>query len=879
MTSISYTAKKHLSNELRQHLISFAITVCAMTIFCIIMRITPFGDNTFLYDDVRREFIQYYAYLKNAILGDGSLAYSRTKGMGGSMLGLYVNYISSPLNLIYVLFPVKMFPTVLTILLIFRMGLSSFTANVFLTHANVKRSVPFSVSFSMSLWVFVSVLNPLWLDAIIMFPLLACAVLEFSRDTKSVKKLLALVLLTSVQFYLNYYTACMMMIFFAIWMILRFIMGIIRFTDGLKVATGLITGILLICPVIYPVYQELTLSEKSVGGSFISLLFTDAHITNPLMVISKLFSFSIDGQQVMFGMPHLFCGTVMLPLLVFFFINKDIDKAIKKQCGILLSMLFVSFCISPLDLIWHAGNVPNGYPYRYAFLFVAVMITCCAYSFDIILDHYIGKKYTVPVFTNIQASFAITCIIEIIVLVFSRRLNMGWFSVKSGIISLLILAAEYILCHILMRKDYKFIYAIFALICICDLMVNQIKIVRASYMPCETLSEYQARYDDKSSKIESIKDKDDSFYRIEDIESDPYDNINDGMVYDYHSISHYSTGDHKSVRMFLKSLGFNYNQLYDKYLAGNTKTADSILNVKYLLTSEGTIQNTDIFPTAVAISSNSYLPSNGVIDDPFYFQTLIARAFAGIEDNNENTDNSDLFVAACIDNMKLSSSKEEQIATMTIDLTTNSDGNIYFYLQDLGNTSQNMIVSIDGVEISGYANASAIKILDLGYRDKGQHATITLTAYGDPAEADFGYPLIFTENMEVLSKYCDMSSSASVEIVEASATKLVLKKQDTDSIYSDDNNIILLSIPYENGFTAYGADTKESFEVSQAFGALTIIKVPEGYAGDIVLDYHIPGTKTGFILLIVGLVLLLIQYILYKPQTPVIRPFHHKSAS
>ena len=215
-----------------------------MTIFCIMMRITPFGDNTFLYDDVRREFIQYYVHLKHALMGDASLAYSRTKGMGGSMFGLFINYMSSPLNLIYVLFPVKAFPTVLTILIIFRMGLSAFTADVFLGHLNLKHTVAFSVSFAMSLWVFVSILNPLWLDAIIMFPLLSTAVLEFSKDTRSIKKLLVLVLLTAVQFYLNYYTACMMMIFFAIWMILRWLLKVISFSDGLRVATGLITGIL-----------------------------------------------------------------------------------------------------------------------------------------------------------------------------------------------------------------------------------------------------------------------------------------------------------------------------------------------------------------------------------------------------------------------------------------------------------------------------------------------------------------------------------------------------------------------------------------------------------------------------------------------------------
>lgn len=825
------------------------------------MRITPFGDNTFLYDDVRREFIQYYVHLKHALMGDASLAYSRTKGMGGSMFGLFINYMSSPLNLIYVLFPVKAFPTVLTILIIFRMGLSAFTADVFLGHLNLRHTVAFSVSFAMSLWVFVSILNPLWLDAIIMFPLLSTAVLEFSKDTRSVKKLLVLVLLTAVQFYLNYYTACMMMIFFAIWMILRWLLKVISFSDGLRVATGLITGILLICPVIYPVYKELTLSEKSVGGSFISNIFKDAYITNPIMVLSKLFTCSIDGSQVMFGMPHLFCGTIMIPLLVYFFLNKSLDKKLKKQCAFLLGILFISFCLSPLDLVWHAGNIPNGYPYRYAFIFVAVMITCCAYSFNIILDQGNGSGNTVPSFTCIMASFAITGALELLVVLLSFVIKMPWLSYKYGLVGIVLLGIECAISAIYFYKNKKVFIIILALVCMGDLMINQVKIVRAAFIPCEPLSEYQTRYDDKSIKIANIKADDDSFYRIEDIESNPYDNMNDSMVYSYHGISHYSTGDHKSVRMFLKDIGFNYNELFDQYADGNTYCANSILNIKYLLVPGGTVQNQSIFPAAVILPDDIYIPSEETIDDPFTFQMEIASTFAGMEKDISDTTTSenDLFVPAKINDMSIDQREDNDTTIMTIDLTSKSDGCVYFYLQGLKNINQNMCIYVNDTFISGYGNASAIKIVNLGSFNEGAQITLKIEAYGDPEEADFGTPLIFTENMEVLSDYCKKASERAVTVTEISPTKLGLSISDTDSIPSENNNI-LISIPYEEGFSAKSFDGQKEFVVRQSFGALTLIEIPEGYTGDIVLVYNIPGVNIGFMLLIIGIIMLLIQY-------------------
>ncbi len=870
----------------KSHLISFAITICAMTLFCIMMRITPFGDNTFLYDDNRREFIQYYAHLKRALLGEASIAYSRTKGMGGSMLGLFFYTMSSPLNFVYALFPIEVFPAVLTVLLVLRLGLSAFTADVFLSHVGVKRTIPFSVSFAMSLWVFVSVLVPSWLDAAIMFPLLATAVLEYSRDTRSRKKFLYLVILTAVQFYINYYTACMMIIFFAIWMVLRFILKVISFKDGLNVALGLITGMLIICPVLLPLYQELTLSEKSVGDSFISQLFQDAHITNPILVLAKIYTFTIDGKQVMFGMPHLFCGTVMIPLLILFFMNRKIDKKIKMQGVFLLAILFISFLVSPLDLIWHAGNVPNGYPFRYTFLFVGVMITSAAISFNTILEQYISSENQITAFTNIKASFktrisnyfkdknardfdipmaftvsfAITGIAEVIILICAMVMNIEFLTLKSGIIGLMILMAEFIFIELYFCKKSKVFFILLAILCVCDLLVNHMKIVKASYYPCETMSEYQARYIKKKEKIDDIKATDNNFYRIEDVVSNPYDDINDGMVYDYHAISHYSTGDHRNVRMFLKAIGFNYNSLYDEYTSENTATADSILNIKYILTDEGTVQNSDLFPIAVAIPADTYLPSDEIPDDPFLLQKQIADAFTGCGTNIDEylEEGNELFVPVNIANKDVSFDDENQISTMKIDFTPECDGDIYFYLKDLVNTSQNMILSVDGVDISGYGNASSIKIIDIGNRKKGDKVSLTLTAYGPANEADFGTPLIFTENTEVLSEYSKLSSSHAAVVSETSPTILTIHIPDTAD--SDDNTVILLSIPYEPGFIAYGAEDQEPLSVSQVFGALTCIEVPSGYTGDIILDYRIPGLNTGLLLLFIGLLLLLIRY-------------------
>jgi hypothetical protein len=83
----------------------------------------------------------------------------------------------------------------------------------------------------------------------------------------------------------------------------------------------------------------------------------------------------------------------------------------------------------------------------------------------------------------------------------------------------------------------------------------------------------------KTGRILS-KSSDPGFYRIGNLT--PREQ-NDSMQFAYNGITHYSSEDSLDVRRFLRRLGFDYNGLYSSYGSSNTRTADSILGVKYVL--------------------------------------------------------------------------------------------------------------------------------------------------------------------------------------------------------------------------------------------------------------------------------------------------------
>ena len=43
-------------------LMSFVLPFLLMMLIMAVLHITPFGDNTFLYDDMKRQYIDFYAY-------------------------------------------------------------------------------------------------------------------------------------------------------------------------------------------------------------------------------------------------------------------------------------------------------------------------------------------------------------------------------------------------------------------------------------------------------------------------------------------------------------------------------------------------------------------------------------------------------------------------------------------------------------------------------------------------------------------------------------------------------------------------------------------------------------------------------------------------
>ena len=84
----------------------------------------------------------------------------------------------------------------------------------------------------------------------------------------------------------------------------------------------------------------------------------------------------LPGSELTYreGLPNLYCGLIVVILLVFYIISKTITIKEKALNIGFLTFLFLSLNINKLDFIWHGFHFPNQLPYRYTFVICFILI-------------------------------------------------------------------------------------------------------------------------------------------------------------------------------------------------------------------------------------------------------------------------------------------------------------------------------------------------------------------------------------------------------------------------------------------------------------------------------------------------------------------------
>ena len=362
---------KAWAKENRVYIAGFSIPFLVMLVVCMVCGVEPFGDRSLVIIDGLHQYMPFFSEYQEKLKHLDSFFYSWNGGLGYNFLSLWSYYLSSPLNLLILLVPKTGLNMAVSFLIVLKISLIGLTTTCFLISRSDKKNwrvLAFSTAFALSNYIIGYSWNVMWLDSIVMFPLVLMGFDNIMKkdDGRLYCWTLALAMIG------NFYMAFMICIFLVLWFVFydhksvgQFVKGGLLFGFSSLLAAAL-AGICLV-----PAYlgimntasaELMTLPEHSWYTNLWDILSTHLAVTKPIT------NDNFDGNA------NLYVG-MLSPFLVFLYLfGRRISLWSKiKRIGF-LAIFVVSFNEQILNFIWHGFHDQYGIPNRFAFLYLFLII-------------------------------------------------------------------------------------------------------------------------------------------------------------------------------------------------------------------------------------------------------------------------------------------------------------------------------------------------------------------------------------------------------------------------------------------------------------------------------------------------------------------------
>ncbi len=830
---------------------AFMLPVAIILLVMLRLGITPFGDTSVFIWDAKLQHKDYYGYLWDLLHGNASIDYSTGKSLGGRMLGLIGFYIASPLNILLYFFQKSDIPVFMALMIVLRIGLCGVTSQFFIRIRSQLSLLPalfFSTAYALMEYNVYYCRNVMWLDGVIMLPLIAAGIWKLIRENKKVLLWISIPVAISANWYTGYMVCLMSGLYFIYeyftytnfhpiktfkenWkIILRYV-----FTMLLGVSSSLV--------VLLPACMALIggkATHNSVGLSGI-IHFDLLHFFS---------GFEINAVVNKQSAPVIFCSAIMLISAVYYFFSENIRKKEKLTSAIFVMFLIASFCLQDLELLWTAFVKSSSYYFRFAFVVPFFMLVLSCRAWTAIAKNGVEKK---------SATFSVISILAVFyVLERSGELNTA---PKTMALYALFIAATGVL--IVLYKSSKRA----ALLCLCAMLVFEL-----GYNSYKAFSDYDLSADEFSDYVDEteallaeLNEKaGGAFYRFEKNES--YLTIADSgntvatcesLLFHYNSIEHYSSAYDEKVDEFFSKIGYSdlASQsvfLCETYWNSPMVLTDSLLSVKYAVLSDDTFgyekteilsenpfdgdiyENEGALPLGFNVSTNAC--NIEYTDNPFENQNLLVSALTG--------ENRELYLTPDTEFEEFDGDNE--IYT----ITAVADGPLYLYI-DSGKThnnlySKNCEIYVNGEKLQNCCTRFMMNTMLLGD-----------FSAGDTVEVVIRHNTTDMDQHSIITAQLDTQQYAEVieKLASGSESNLNIDGNIISGTYTTDtDSTVFLSIPYEESWTLY--INGEEANILELAGTFIGFELTAG-THSIVLVYHTPGLRTGAVLSVTGMLIFL----------------------
>lgn len=830
-----------------------------------VQQVHPFGDKMILTVDAYHQYAPFVVEFRNKILSGESLFYSWNIGMGTNFWAVFANYAASPLNWIAMLFPTKYIPDCIALIACLRAGFAGMFMSFLLRDLDKGRKdlflCAFSAFYAMCGWVISYFWNIMWMDAVVLLPLIVLGMRKMFRDGKPLLYCLSLFVCLLSNFFTGYFICFFMILYAPVCYITAVEKKTLRtlYTSAGRFSLYSLLGGGMAGVLLYPTYMALK-HASATGDTFPK----DYELTNHMF---DFFSRFFIGSQPIIreGMANVFSGVLVLIFLPLFFLCPKIKLKEKIGYGALILFMYFSFSSRILDFIWHGFHFPNQIPYRQAFL-MSFLLVIVAYK----------------VLRNLK-SFSVSDITISVMLILAYMVVYEKFGDGSEkFLSIAVTAFFVIIYGVLLRAvllqnrtGRRLRNALFGVIILELVVASQWSVGLVSMNEGFTGWNF---YGMKEAQVRSFLKKTDNnpktglFVRSEIY---PAHVCNLPALYDMKGISVFSSTARESYVKFMKTLGLHNNGINSTRNNGLTEVTASLFGVRYFVDLEteskipttfdisdettpnlrilenndalslGYMVSQDILDFEVVqksnpfITTNDYLMALGV--DPVYeAQTIIPGVLENAEYTGGNAMNGFIFSSdtAADKKTKITFSVEPVADGTQLYLFESSRDDLYIRVmfEDPDTTvasSSTQFTRTGQIIDLGKYGGTTWKSAELSW-DKLKSSTVNLLCYSVNEEAFDNMITTLSRSPMRVTSYDSTNIKGTVNAAEA--------------------GVLLLSVPYDEGWTACVDGQKA--EIHNVAGAFCGLSLSAGNH-EISMVYKPEGVNDGILISIASFAFLL----------------------
>lgn len=759
----------------------FAFSVALFVALAAAGHVYPFGDNSFLTNDLKYQYIDFFAWFRRVLLGEANLRYSFSQGLGMNTWGLYSYYLASPFNLLCVLFPADKLTLFVFVISALKLGCIHISSAWYVQKRfGLSKPATFllSASFTFCSWTVSNLRNPLWIDCLILLPVCAYGCYELIRRQRMAR----LVIATALNVMFCWYTAYISILFLCIFVLVEFVDYVaeegfswkLMLDRALRFAGAIALGLLLSAWTFLP-----TILAMSKGG--------------PVLALGPLFKTSLKSliRGFLPGMwvnddntPQFYCGVIMMLLAVSLLFNRAVSIKTRIATLVVTIILIASSVLSPLEYIWCGMRVPNGFYSRTAFLLSFFALWTAGYALQALKDH-----------PKLHRAFRPAVILPLLALT-AIELFANAHSVWN------------------------------------QLYVGYSENNNSVYVATAT------------STVKAIQDDDPTpFYRI-DRTTTRADSaaLNEGLALGYDQLSSYSSANNSQAIALLNSLGYSSVGEFSTRYAEPILAVDALLGVKYAIVEQAPARYVAISEpgdTASAVYENPYALNLGIAaskgiqnctlegENPFEMQNDMYSKILG--------HNVELYTE--INARKTADSQDAKQWSVTV--PAGSIGYLYINKDANAGSYWPVALTIDQRTINNEAwrfDNNIRQIADAS--DAPSPHTVSLeVAEGYIDMPQDNEPVFYALNLEVFEQIID-------ELKTSEFVPAVFEDGKVEGKYTAENDCnLLLSVPYDDGWsvTINGAAAELTPVANKAMSSLSVQKG----ANKIVMTYKTPGALAG----------------------------------